>query len=628
MVVQWGCIGSKCCGFMLVKRLAQLFLPIISISLCVLPLFSFAMQVGVTQHTLMPRYQNDAPVSFYIGQNIPSLFVKKSLFPFRFVTKLKQPSLRLLWQSSSRSQKLSIRSLRRLKRAIEKGIPLRLLDVRGSLKKPTVNFNPVWFYQLLHGISHVNISASTGSKVPLLDNYINSSGDLSNNENSPEQQGVPSVVIDTMKEMMEVIHPVLQVLYKRKAEGSKPRNRTDSYRVALSIEGGAMRGCISAGMVVALNYLGFTDCFDSIYGSSAGSLVGAYLISRQLPYEGCQIYYKWLPAAGRKFINVLRMGRCIGLGPLLDGDLKNFLFDRLGKPSLNLDILLDDIVTKKQPLNWTSFWKWNQIQPLKIIASGLLSEKGIILDSAHGNFETRSQLLDCIRASMLLPGIAGPVVYLRTPGTSVRRINASIFEDNKGYAIPRFQKPTTDWTGEPMADAMLYEPIPYRSALQENSTNDRIPFKNAQNENGYLYAMAIPSEGIEISRSDLNRKVLYEGIRAGFACAFDILIEDPNLRGTGADVAKQSSNCIEKKFVARMTASVHKDRWSMYMFLYGQVFPDKNLNEVLRFKWVNSETSTPLPPHSEDSVHPHFKATVKTFKELLRYANTTILKHT
>ena len=44
-----------------------------------------------------------------------------------------------------------------------------------------------------------------------------------------------------------------------------------------------MRGCISAGMVGALYYLGLEDTFDVIYGSSAGTIIGAYFNTRQLP---------------------------------------------------------------------------------------------------------------------------------------------------------------------------------------------------------------------------------------------------------------------------------------------------------------------------------------------------------
>lgn len=53
-------------------------------------------------------------------------------------------------------------------------------------------------------------------------------------------------------------------------------------KVGLAIEGGGMRGCVSAGMIGAVSTLGLMDTFDAVYGSSAGSLVGAYAIAGQV----------------------------------------------------------------------------------------------------------------------------------------------------------------------------------------------------------------------------------------------------------------------------------------------------------------------------------------------------------
>ncbi len=46
-------------------------------------------------------------------------------------------------------------------------------------------------------------------------------------------------------------HPVIAALHRRRDQGSKPGARTDSRRIALVIEGGAMRGVVSAGMTAA-----------------------------------------------------------------------------------------------------------------------------------------------------------------------------------------------------------------------------------------------------------------------------------------------------------------------------------------------------------------------------------------
>ena len=53
----------------------------------------------------------------------------------------------------------------------------------------------------------------------------------------------------------------------------------DPHRVALVLEGGGMRGVVSAGMTAALERLGLTPCFDLVVGASAGAINGAALLS-------------------------------------------------------------------------------------------------------------------------------------------------------------------------------------------------------------------------------------------------------------------------------------------------------------------------------------------------------------
>ncbi len=52
-------------------------------------------------------------------------------------------------------------------------------------------------------------------------------------------------------------------------------------------------------------------------------------------------------------------------------------------------------------------------QPLKIVASGLKSEKAIVFDMMETeSFTTVEELTFCMHASMLLPGIAGPMMNI------------------------------------------------------------------------------------------------------------------------------------------------------------------------------------------------------------------------
>jgi predicted acylesterase/phospholipase RssA len=72
--------------------------------------------------------------------------------------------------------------------------------------------------------------------------------------------------------------------------------------LSLAIEGGGMRGSITAGMATAIHTLGYdaeSGVFDSVYGSSAGALIGAYYVTGDLKGGG-RIYYDELSDGEKK----------------------------------------------------------------------------------------------------------------------------------------------------------------------------------------------------------------------------------------------------------------------------------------------------------------------------------------
>uniref|UniRef100_A0A0G4ICC8 PNPLA domain-containing protein n=1 Tax=Chromera velia CCMP2878 TaxID=1169474 RepID=A0A0G4ICC8_9ALVE len=267
-------------------------------------------------------------------------------------------------------------------------------------------------------------------------------------------------------------HPVLSTLRSRFFNSSL-RTR-DGEHVALCIEGGGMRGCVSAGMATAIHCLGMTRCFDSVYGSSAGSLVGAYLIAGQVPEVGTRVYFDILPEAKEEFISKRRILRSVGLGPL-GGDLRAFVVDRLGPPVLSLDFLLKKVVQEVLPLDWESFWKGDKTIPLHVVTSGLCSESAVSLTSRDGNFKDIHTLGECMRASMLLPGVAGPLVRLPLECSGRNVVVSAGVAATEDHRLPRWSVDSNNSNGreirgEPMADALLFEPIPYRSALKNGAS--------------------------------------------------------------------------------------------------------------------------------------------------------------
>ncbi|GMI57595.1 hypothetical protein TeGR_g49 [Tetraparma gracilis] len=224
-----------------------------------------------------------------------------------------------------------------------------------------------------------------------------------------------------------------------------------SLHLSLAVEGGGMRGCVSAGMAAALSYLGYRPCFDSVHGSSAGALIGAYFVAGQLPWEGPEVYYDHLTVKGRQFIDEVRVLRAVGLG-LLDPRLyKDVLLRRdYGKPVFKLDYLLSTVVRSAKPLDFDRFQRRQETQPLRVVASGLESERAVVLSEESGNFGSLEALSDCLWASMLLPGIAGPPVRLRE-GAGL------LWEGAGGKMLGGGEVPGIEGgpRTEPLADALL-----------------------------------------------------------------------------------------------------------------------------------------------------------------------------
>src|SRR5437899_2179565 len=94
------------------------------------------------------------------------------------------------------------------------------------------------------------------------------------------------------------------ILFERKVANSVPGSRTDGRKIALVLEGGAMRGVVSGGMVAALENLGLRDSFDLVCGSSAGAIAGAYFVAGQARY-GTTIFYKNIN--NRNFVDLRRL---------------------------------------------------------------------------------------------------------------------------------------------------------------------------------------------------------------------------------------------------------------------------------------------------------------------------------
>jgi predicted patatin/cPLA2 family phospholipase len=173
---------------------------------------------------------------------------------------------------------------------------------------------------------------------------------------------------------------VIGLLRARVARGSRAPHG-DGARIALAIEGGAMRGVVSAGMVAALEQLGLTDAFDAVYGSSAGAINGAYFLTGQANL-GATIYSEDIN--NRRFIDLWR--------PLA------------GRPIVDLGFLIEHVARRLKPLATDRVLA--SASPLTVIATDVQAAS----TAALRDFANADALFAALRAGATMPIVAGPPV--------------------------------------------------------------------------------------------------------------------------------------------------------------------------------------------------------------------------
>jgi predicted patatin/cPLA2 family phospholipase len=180
------------------------------------------------------------------------------------------------------------------------------------------------------------------------------------------------------------MHEVLKLIGERMRTGSQPGHRADEHRIVLSVEGGGMRGTVSAGMALALHELGLVSAFDAVYGSSAGAITGAWLVSSE-------------PDRLRGWADPDYAKTLIRWSALLRG-----------RPVVDVRALVEDVYQTEFPMDFASILA-SQVEyhPL-----GTDAETGESTDLRR-LIASPAELRLALRASASLPFLAGPPVELR-----------------------------------------------------------------------------------------------------------------------------------------------------------------------------------------------------------------------
>jgi predicted patatin/cPLA2 family phospholipase len=297
-------------------------------------------------------------------------------------------------------------------------------------------------------------------------------------------------------------HAVAELLRRRAAGGS---HDGDGARLALAIEGGGMRGAVSAGMAIALDELGLTDAFDAVYGASAGALNGVWLLSGN-PSDGLRPYAD--PALIRQYIrrsNALR-----------------------GRPVVDTVHLVEHLYEHVLPLRFDAVLSHRvRFHPL---ATDVETGRAVDLGPT---VRDRASLKLALRATTALPLLAGPPVvidgrrYLDAGLAESIPFHAALAAGATHVLVLRSRRPQDDERPSPLSRAVtgtllrrLGEPV--RRGYLERP--DRLAADDALLEDHEaVLAIRPPADSPRVSRLESDSGVVRAGLEAGRDVALAVL---------------------------------------------------------------------------------------------------------
>jgi len=190
-------------------------------------------------------------------------------------------------------------------------------------------------------------------------------------------------------------HRVVQTILRRRAEGSRPGSRTDGRRVALVIEGGGMRGAVSAGMTAAIEQLGLRDAFDEVHGASAGAFNAAFLLAGQAAYLATLYQYGF---GDPRFVSFVRAVR--------------------GGPAFDMDHVINHVWKHERPLRFDELFSCG----IDLHCTATDADRAAIVDLTQ--LGSAEEIRCAMRASSRLPWLAGGPVGFR----GMRLLDATLAE--------------------------------------------------------------------------------------------------------------------------------------------------------------------------------------------------------
>jgi predicted patatin/cPLA2 family phospholipase len=291
-------------------------------------------------------------------------------------------------------------------------------------------------------------------------------------------------------------HPIIGLMLDRAARGYRRGEQSDGAVLALAIEGGGMRGAVSAGMCLVLEQAGLIDAVDVIYGTSSGALNGSFTATGQAAL-GCTNY---IDTASRRFANPLRI--------------------LCGRRAVDFDLLFEDVIRQRKPYDELGMQTG---PPFRALAVDLAtSELRVLADMADAN-----DLLEAVRVSCALPLLSEPPMLYRgmrlaDGGFLESMPYTTAFAQGATHVLVLRSRPASYRKGpyaRALIEVMRRAGHPALAAMMgdraQRYNTEAAHLQAIADRDGTLFQIAPAAESAKVSQLEHSEKIIRSGMTAG-----------------------------------------------------------------------------------------------------------------
>jgi predicted patatin/cPLA2 family phospholipase len=306
----------------------------------------------------------------------------------------------------------------------------------------------------------------------------------------------------------EPLPPVLDLIQ------SRLNGTPDNYRLALALEGGGMRGVVSASMLMGLRDLGIDKVFDCFYGTSSGSLNLAYFAGGGY-WPEVALYYDELP----------------------NGFVRK-IYRYPHKPPLDMAFAFEEIMERRRPINVKELLASSY--DIRIVLADVDDLKPQIIALR----DVADEITKYLQAGSWLPLLSGPpyqlhgrryldggVLYpdplyaaLNEECTHILAINTAagdVGSEHSRRARYAMRVILNRWSAG-LGDAY------FSSRKQWDRDRAALPIgQSVQFRGASVTRLAPPPGSHNVKRLTMDRGELLDGARAGYTTAWSVLGQAP-----------------------------------------------------------------------------------------------------